>query len=93
MDINFKAARDESDAIFAIVQRAENLGWKGNRMTTVMDLTACHLNGCPLDLQRMKTAPDYSVIHDVAGIARHIDRETGKLRDHFSPHCAAREDA
>lgn len=91
MSISFTTTREETDLIAAICQRAESLGWERDRMGTVMDLAACHANGCPLDFQRMSEADNFNLMHDVAGIARHIDRTTGKLTDCFLPRFAKRE--
>ena len=57
-------------------------------MDISMDLTACHLNGCPLDLQKLLKADNFNLAHDVVGISNHIDRQTGKLRDCFLPRCS-----
>ena len=56
-----------------------------------MDLTAVHLNGCPLDLKRLALAPQADLLHDVAGIYRHLDRETGELGGCFLPRFARKE--
>jgi len=56
-----------------------------NYLQLVMDITACHGNGNPLDLERLLLADDANFFHDVAGIAQHIDRETGKMLHCFSP--------
>lgn len=62
---------------------------KGDRQTITMDLTACHLNAVPLNLERMADWPrDFDVFHDIAGINRHLDRTTGALRDCFVPRFA-----
>jgi hypothetical protein len=53
-----------------------------------MDLEACHTHGCPLDLERMREAKKSDLMHDVAGIRRHLDRDTGELRDCFLPRFA-----
>lgn len=50
-----------------------------------MDITACHANGCPLDLERLLAADDFNFAHDIIGIRRFLDRDTGKLSDMFSP--------
>jgi hypothetical protein len=60
------------------------------RLNLRMDLEACHANGNPLDLAKMADADDFNVMHDVGGISRHIDRDTGKLLDFFSPRCSLR---
>lgn len=59
-------------------------------MDIMMDLEATHSNGCPLDLGRFVEANDHNLIHDVAGIRRHLNRETGRLENHFLPRFHAR---
>lgn len=54
-----------------------------------MDITACHLNGCPLKLDALLDADGFNFAHDVFGIRQHINRETGKLQDFFLPRYAA----
>jgi hypothetical protein len=55
------------------------------RQALTMDLSACHANGCPVNLARLLDADDANFGHDVLGIQRHIDRRTGKLRRKFAP--------
>lgn len=57
-----------------------------------MDITAVHLNGCPLRLADLLKADDFNFAHDITGIARCLDRETGKLKDFFVPRFAKRRD-
>ena len=88
MDVSFKTTSEETASIAKIADRAAALGMLGrhySRMTLLMDLSACHANGCPLDFARMADADDANLAHDVAGIANHLDRETGKLTGHFLP--------
>lgn len=59
----------------------------------IMDLSACHSNGCPLrlkDLLAAATTDPGSFGHDVLGIRRFMDRTTGMLRDSFRPRFASR---
>jgi hypothetical protein len=49
-----------------------------------MDLSACHVTN-PLRLADLLAADDFNLMHDVDGIYRHLDRETGKLNNHFLP--------
>jgi hypothetical protein len=53
-----------------------------------MDITATHLNGTPLDLDKFLKfdSPDFG--HDIYGIMRFIDRNTGKLTNGFLPRCS-----
>ena len=57
------------------------------RINLVMDLTAADgVNGnLPLDWDRLLTADDFNFMHDLSGICRHMNRETGKLGDCFLP--------
>lgn len=55
-----------------------------SRLSLSMDLTIAH-NHQPLDLTRLYAASDSEFAHDVFGIRRHLDRETGKLPKWFSP--------
>ena len=59
-------------------------------MSAAMDITACHANGNPLRLQDLLDADDGNFGHDVFGIRRHLDRETGKLEGFFSPRFSLR---
>ncbi len=53
-----------------------------------MDITATHANCCPLRLADLLDANDADFAHDVFGIARHLDRSTGKLTGMFVPRFA-----
>ena len=48
-----------------------------------MDITAAHLKA-PLDLEKLSCADMFNFNHDVYGIMRHIDRDTGEMNDCFS---------
>jgi hypothetical protein len=52
-----------------------------------MDVTACHIYN-PLKLQDLLDAPDGDFGHDIFGIARFLNRETGKLGCSFLPRFA-----
>ena len=88
------ATRAEREVILGIVRRFEDLvgdDLEVNRLSTMMDLEACHCNGCPLDLEGLRdSSRDVDLVHDVAGIGRYLDRDTGKLTQVFTPRYAAR---
>lgn len=90
--MNFHVTTDEFKTISKIADRASKpavaLGRSYPLMDVEMDVTATHANGCPLDLDRLLAFPDFDFAHDVFGIRRHIDRNTGKLGDCFVPRCA-----
>lgn len=83
------ASTEDAAIILRIGQRASALmaGQLGT-IALVMDVTACHLNGCPLHLEDLAEADNFNLLHDVVGIYRHLDRETGRLKDCFLPRYA-----
>ena len=92
--IKFKTAKGESALIAKIVARCmrehpHEFVEEGDQLSLHMDITACHLNGCPLDLPKLLAAPTGVFGHDVFGIRRFIDRSTGKIDPaKFDPRCA-----
>ena len=89
--VKFTATKVESNLIREIVERvSRTLKLKKQRqyftnMDLQMDLEAYHCNGNPLRLHDLLNADDFNLMHDVVGISRHIDRETGKLQNYFLP--------
>jgi len=70
-----------------------NLGARlPSRTDIAMDITATHANGLPLRLSDMLDADNFSFLHDISHISKHLDRETGKLTGHFRPRFAAPND-
>jgi hypothetical protein len=94
--ISFDVSKEDSKLIRAIVDRAFGPGALGDgmrkysikRLDLSMDITATHANGTPLDLQKLFDFDAFNFAHDVIGILRHLDRETGKLGGCFLPRCA-----
>lgn len=90
--IIWECSKEETILIHEIAKRAvkdyARAGVKLDFIDTSMDITACHLNGNPLDLEKLLKADPFNFAHDITGIARHIDRETGQLKDCFLPRCS-----
>lgn len=97
MAVSFKTSKCEAEMIGRIVTRAFELcktsDIKCSRTDWAMDITACHCNGCVLDLAKLAESPDADFGHDVFGIRKFLDRSTGKLTGNFDPRCAAAEKA
>lgn len=94
VEVSFKTTPAEFATIRKIIDRAAAHGLirkHDDRLSISMDLAATHANGCPMDFDRLLAADDFNFAHDYCGIARHIDRETGQLTDHFLPRFAKRE--
>ena len=70
---------------------ARNAGQDISPLEFVLDLATTHNHACPLDFAAMATGNPADVAHDVFGIRRHLDRETGLLTDCFLPRFAARQ--
>jgi hypothetical protein len=88
--VSFDVSPADSRLISKIVKRATKRDPRLDGMSTRMDLTATHANGNPLRLADMLAADDFNLMHDVYGIARHLDRSNGRLTGLFSPRFSAR---
>ena len=53
--VKFKMEHKEYDKLGKIANRADI----ENRMNLMMDISACHCNGCPLDLDGLLVAPEF----------------------------------
>lgn len=62
-----------------------------DHISAEMDLIACHIHCVPLDLEAMESGPVFDVLHDIAGIGRHLDRHKLELRDCFWPRFAKKD--
>jgi hypothetical protein len=85
--ISFDVARDEVLTIHAIAKRAATL-IGGDLLEWDMDISATHANGSPLRLAELAEADDLNFVHDLCGIRKHLNRETGHLEDGFVPRFA-----
>ena len=86
--INWNCTAEEFALIVNIAKRVESelKNYPDDRRTIIMDLTACHANGCPLQLDELLKADKFEFSHDIYGIRKAIDRTTGKLtEDCFTP--------
>ncbi len=86
--INFETTKKDYLLISKIVKRGIELAKKYDAMTMNMDVTAVHANGTELDLDKFLKFDDFNFSHDLFGIRDHINRETGKLENCFSPRCS-----
>lgn len=96
MTISFRTSEEDFAKLNAIADRAVSLaatcGFQYDKSDALMDVTACHANGCRLDLDKLARADAFNFAHDVFGIRRHINRETGALENCFVPRCCARRE-
>lgn len=91
---SFSADRETMRLVERIADRAMALQHKAEpiqrykrgkvAMQWHMDILATH-NAMPLDLSRLLAADDGEFAHDVFGIRRHLNRDTGQLEDCFVP--------
>lgn len=90
--VSFDISYADRALMRACVDRADELGLVGEdidaRLSLEMDLVATHANGCPIDFERLLAADNFNFVHDICGIARHLNRETGELLDMFRPRFA-----
>lgn len=89
--VSFSVSRTDARVIEQIAERAYRMDMRLNELDARkeiewrMDFTAVHANGNPLRLDALLEADDFNFAHDAFGIARKLDRSTGKLTDFFSP--------
>ena len=86
-----KVSKEDSEIISKCIKRAVKmkLAIGGNdTLDMSMDVTAAHL-AQPLKLQALLEADNSNFGHDICGIQRHIDRETGKMLNFFLPRFTA----
>ena len=90
--IKWDATEKDNDLIFDIAKRAvalyKEIGQKVDIVSVEMDIKATHLNGCELRLKEFLEAKGFDFMHDITGINRHLNRDTGKLQNHFLPRFA-----
>ena len=73
--------------IHKIAKRAGELFSLSFEQKLDVELDLTNVN-CDIDLQRLLDAYDFNFAHDVNGINRHLDHETGDLKDCFLPRFA-----
>ena len=92
-ELAMDAINHTTDEDEAIIKRIANRAWDeecvrevydGDKLSLVIDLTFCNYSN-PLRLQEMLESSDFNFLHDVLGIAKHLNRDTGLLTDCFSP--------
>lgn len=90
--INFTTTRSEFALIKDIAERAVSLSYQmAERLVwsdVAMDITAVHAGPCRLSLTDLLRADDFNFCHDIYGIRRHLNRDTGQLERHFVPRFA-----
>lgn len=94
-EVSFSGSRADKALVRGIARRARELllAHRIDRDVTdiQMDLLATHANGCPMDFVRLSEADDFNLMHDVGGINRHLNRETGELMNCFLPRFHAKQ--
>jgi hypothetical protein len=84
-----KVTLDEHKIISKIAKRAHKMGLMGSDfLSLTMDIQATHID-TPLRLKDLLKADDFNFTHDICGIQRHMNRETGKLENFFLPRFSA----
>lgn len=83
--LNWNCSEEDDKLIDHIATRYLEFKPLAVKGKVIMDLTACHCNGTPLDLESLLDAEDYEFMHDMNGIRNYIDRDTGKLEQCFQP--------
>ena len=95
--ISFVVSRYDGELLRRIALRATFLAGRHHIdydiQAASLDFTAVHANGTPLRLDDLLNFDDFDFLHDMCGIRRHLNRETGQLDGCFVPRSAQRDDA
>ena len=86
-----KLTKEEHLTVHRIAKRAALLTGR-SLMDHNMDISVVHAH-TPLRLTELADADDFDFAHDIGGIGRHLNRETGELEDCFVPRYACPEGA
>lgn len=92
--LNWRISEEDGLLVKSIVRKYKRIVPKKDRhadfedLNLQMDIMACHMNGMPLDLAKLLAADPFNFLHDLSGISKNINRETGKIENHFLPRCA-----
>jgi len=78
------------DIAVRAAKKYKDMGVQRKLMRIEKDIQACHAH-CPLKLKELLEADNFNFMHDIGGINRHLDRETGELKDCFLPRFSAPE--
>lgn len=87
--LNWNASFTDHDLIRRIVSRSKDIAKRGgvplDENLLAMDITAVHLNSCPLNLYQILLSDDTTFHHDTILLGLHVDRKTGQLKGGFKP--------
>lgn len=89
--VSFSVSRFDSALVKRIADRAvKEFAEYGitSKIDVEMDLMGTHANGCLVDFEKLFQADSGNFGHDIGGIRRHLDRDTGELTDCFDPRCS-----
>jgi len=94
-DIFADMTKDQHKIVSKIAERAHKMfkaaGKPRDYISIEMDIEAAQKT-CPMDLEKLLEFPEYDFKHDVFGIYRHLDRNTGELMNCFCPRSALPDD-
>lgn len=82
----------EREIVKAIMKRAVRAGIYSKQIDVAMDISAVHAQ-IPLRLDDLLGFDNFNFSHDMVGIRRHLNRETGVLENCFLPRAAKSENA
>lgn len=79
--------RTDYEAISRIAKRAVSLFPGADKLTIEMDLEAAH-KSVGIDFDKLENFDDFNFMHDIVGIDKNINRNSGELGNCFLPRSA-----
>lgn len=78
-----KISPTDTDLINQITKKASTF-INHKQIDILMSISTAHIK-TPLKLKELLNASDFDLVHDVAGIIKHVDHKTGELKNCFLP--------
>ena len=76
--LSWNVKKDDFRKAHLIASRVSQIDPTYSVQDAEMDIIATHANGCPLRLDQLLNARDGDFAHDIFGIRRFLDRQTGQ---------------
>jgi hypothetical protein len=83
--MNLKTTTQEHLLIYEIARKAKEVNKFYDLQDLMIDIAATHLNGEPLDLEKLAEMEYIDAHHDISGIQDNLNRDTGQLENCFMP--------
>lgn len=82
--------KENAEIAAKIARRAVEINPEIDQLTIQMDISAASIQN-DFDFERLLEFDEFNFMHDVIGINKHLNRDTGEITQGFLPRCGKRE--